>query len=121
MGMTTHALAVLQQLYSPNILVLVSRLLVQAQIGAAPFVHPTRSLLALFFMLVLTNFSAVFLHCLDFWAGLNGGKGVVLDFVGQCEFLIRRRGRTGGVGASTSSQQWEESGHLVDNDATAQR
>lgn len=88
MTMTTQALAVLQQLYTPNMLVLVSRLLVQAQIGAAPFVHPTRSLLALFLMLGLTNFSAVFLHCLDFWAGINGGKGVVLDFVGQCEFAI---------------------------------
>jgi hypothetical protein len=85
MTMTTQALAVLQQLYTPNILVLVSRLLVQAQIGAAPFVHPTRSLAALFLMLVVTNFAAVFLHCLDFWAELNGGKGVVLDFVGQCE------------------------------------
>jgi len=31
------------------------------------------------------NASAVFLHLLDFYAGLNGGKGVVLDFVGQCE------------------------------------
>jgi len=76
---------VLQQLYTPNVLVLASRLLVQAQIAAAPFTHPTRSLLTLFFLLASMNASATFLHLLDFWAGMNGGKGVILDFVGQCE------------------------------------
>ena len=34
------------------------------------------------------NTAAVLLHMLDFLGGMNGGKGILLDFVGQCESLI---------------------------------
>jgi hypothetical protein len=34
-------------------------------------------------MLTFMNFVAAFLHVLDFAGGMNGGKGIMLDFVGQ--------------------------------------
>lgn len=51
----------------------------------APILHPGRSLFGLGFMLTAINLVAGFLHSLDFLAGMNGGKGVILDFVGQGE------------------------------------
>lgn len=39
-------------------------------------------------MLTSMNAVAALLHTLDFMAGMNGGKGVILDFVGQGESLI---------------------------------
>nr|XP_031861519.1 uncharacterized protein CI109_003123 [Kwoniella shandongensis]KAA5528591.1 hypothetical protein CI109_003123 [Kwoniella shandongensis] len=80
---TTQALGLLQHLYTPNILILVSRILAQIQITASGIIHPTRSLLALSSMLTAMNAVAMFLHVLDFAGGMNGGKGLVLDFVGQ--------------------------------------
>lgn len=77
----------MQYLYSPNFLIVLSRALIQQQIIATPVVHPTRSLFGLAFMLTMMNSVAVLLHWLDFLAGMNGGKGIILDFVGQCASL----------------------------------
>jgi len=52
---------------------------------APAVIQPTRSLFALFFLVVLTNLAAMCLHLLDFASGQNGGKGLILDFVGQGE------------------------------------
>ncbi|ORY33122.1 hypothetical protein BCR39DRAFT_521365 [Naematelia encephala] len=83
LAMTTHALGLLQHLYTPNLLILAARLLAQVQLTVASVVHPTRSLLALGAMLILMNFTAALLHLLDFVGGMNGGKGLMLDFIGQ--------------------------------------
>ncbi|KAK8844044.1 hypothetical protein IAR55_006838 [Kwoniella newhampshirensis] len=80
---TTQALGVIQHLYTPNILILVARVLIQMQINASAFIHPSRSLFALTTMLTVMNLVAGLLHVLDFAGGMNGGKGLVLDFVGQ--------------------------------------
>ncbi|WRT69195.1 uncharacterized protein IL334_006179 [Kwoniella shivajii] len=79
---TAHALCLLQHFHSPNLLILLARILAQIQINACAFVHPTRSLLTLTLMLILMNVTSVFLHLLDFVGGMNDGKGLVLDFVG---------------------------------------
>ena len=78
-----QVIGLLQHLYTPNILILISRILVQVQIANAALLHPTRSLFQLFFLLTATNLAAVLLHALDFVAGMAGGKGVLLDFVRQ--------------------------------------
>ncbi|WVF65415.1 hypothetical protein IAT40_000142 [Kwoniella sp. CBS 6097] len=80
---TAQAIALIQHFYSPNILVLVARLLAQIQINACAFIHPTKSLLGLTTVLIGMNLAVGFLHMLDFWGGMNGGKGLILDFVGQ--------------------------------------
>lgn len=38
-------------------------------------------------MSTIMNIVAVLLHVLDFVSGLNGSKGIILDFIGQCECL----------------------------------
>ena len=83
---TTHAIGLLQHLYTPNALVLISRILAQIQITGAAYIHPHRSLFALFLMLTFMNMAAVLLHLLDFVGGMSGGKGLMLDFVGQGEY-----------------------------------
>ncbi|WWC98100.1 hypothetical protein V866_004991 [Kwoniella sp. B9012] len=80
---TAQALTVMQHFYTPNLLILVSRVLAQVQINACAFIHPTKSLLGLSLMLVVMNLAAGFLHLLDFAGGMNGGKRLILDFVGQ--------------------------------------
>ena len=80
-----HAIGLLQHLYTPNLLILIARILAQVQITGAADIHPTRSLFALSFMLSMMNIAAVLLHMLDFVGGMSGGKGVMLDFVGQGE------------------------------------
>ena len=84
---TIHAIALLQHLYTPNALVLISRILAQIQITGAAHIHPHRSLFALFLMLTFMNMAAVLLHLLDFVGGMSGGKGLMLDFVGQGEYF----------------------------------
>lgn len=81
--MTTQAIALMQHFYTPNILILISRILAQIQITGAAYIHPQRSLFALGLMLTVLNVVAAFLHLLDFAGGMNGGKGLVLDFIGQ--------------------------------------
>jgi hypothetical protein len=83
--MTTQAIGLMQHLYTPNTLILFARVLAQIQITGAAYIHPHRSLFTLFFMLTLMNMAAVMLHLLDFVGGMNGGKGLMLDFVGQGE------------------------------------
>ncbi|WWC72978.1 uncharacterized protein I206_106942 [Kwoniella pini CBS 10737] len=80
---TAQALCVMQHFYTPNLLILISRVLAQVQINACAFIHPSKSLFGLSLMLVALNIAAAFLHLLDFAGGMNGGKGLVLDFVGQ--------------------------------------
>ncbi|WVQ93088.1 hypothetical protein IAU59_000152 [Kwoniella sp. CBS 9459] len=80
---TAQAVALIQHFYSPNILVLLARLLAQIQINACAYIHPTKSLLGLTTVLSCMNLAVGFLHLLDFWGGMNGGKGLILDFVGQ--------------------------------------
>jgi hypothetical protein len=58
-------------------------MLAQVQITGAAFIHPNRSLFSLTVMLTVMNIVAALLHLLDFASGLNGGKGLMLDFVGQ--------------------------------------
>jgi hypothetical protein len=77
----------MQYLYSPNLLILLLRSLVQNQILHSPIMHPGRSLFGLGFMLTAMNAVAGLLHTLDYMAGMNGGKGVILDFVGQGQSL----------------------------------
>jgi hypothetical protein len=36
-------------------------------------------------MLTFLNIMAAAMHSLDFMTGMSGGKGVILDFVGQCQ------------------------------------
>lgn len=43
--------------------------------------------MSLFFMVTFMNAVAMFLHFLDFVSGMNGGKGIILDFIGQCKSL----------------------------------
>lgn len=38
-------------------------------------------------MLTFMNIMAAGLHSIDFMTGMNGGRGVILDFVGQCRSL----------------------------------
>nr|XP_019049726.1 hypothetical protein I302_00145 [Kwoniella bestiolae CBS 10118]OCF28656.1 hypothetical protein I302_00145 [Kwoniella bestiolae CBS 10118] len=73
----------MQHFYTPNLLILIARVLAQVQINACAFIHPTKSLMGLSLMLVVLNLAAAFLHLLDFAGGMNGGKGLILDFVGQ--------------------------------------
>ncbi|OCF42999.1 hypothetical protein I317_03220 [Kwoniella heveanensis CBS 569] len=80
---TAQAIALIQHFYSPNILVLLARLLAQIQINACAFIHPTKSLFGLTSVLSFMNLAVGLLHVLDFWGGMNGGKGLILDFVGQ--------------------------------------
>lgn len=83
--MTIHAVALLQHLYHPNVIVFLSRSLVQIQINAPATVHPQRSLLSLAFVTTLMSLAAAMLHVLDFVAGVQDGKSLVLDFIGQSE------------------------------------
>ncbi|WWC91080.1 uncharacterized protein L201_006021 [Kwoniella dendrophila CBS 6074] len=80
---TAQALCVMQYFYSPNLLILIARVLAQVQINACAFIHPSKSLLGLTLMLVALNIAAAFLHLLDFVGEMNAGKGLILDFVGQ--------------------------------------
>ncbi|RSH95191.1 hypothetical protein EHS25_000277 [Saitozyma podzolica] len=80
---TTQAIGLLQHLYTPSALILISRMLAGVQITAAGYVHANRSLLSLVAMLTAMNIAAGCLHMLDFLGGMNGGKGLMLDFVGQ--------------------------------------
>jgi hypothetical protein len=41
-------------------------------------------------MLTFMNIMAAGLHSIDFMTGMNGGRGVILDFVGQCRSLPLR-------------------------------
>jgi hypothetical protein len=41
-------------------------------------------------MLTFMNIMAAGLHSIDFMTGMNGGRGVILDFVGQCRSLLLR-------------------------------
>ncbi|KAL7421276.1 hypothetical protein Q5752_004161 [Cryptotrichosporon argae] len=82
---TIQAFSLIQHLYAPSIIIFVSRGLAQLQITAPAFIHPHRSLLALFVMLTLMNLVAVMFHLLDFASGMNTGKGILLDFVGQAQ------------------------------------
>lgn len=66
-------------------------MLAQVQITSAAYIHPNRTLLSLCVMVTLMNVAAALLHCLDFAGGLNGGKGLLLDFVGQCELRYEVR------------------------------
>ncbi|KAI9636800.1 uncharacterized protein MKK02DRAFT_45507 [Dioszegia hungarica] len=77
----SQALNLLEHLYQPNLLILLSRMLAQMQIQAAGLIHPNRSLMSLCLMLTLMNGTAALLHLLDYMAG--PGKGLMLDFVGQ--------------------------------------
>ncbi|ORX39159.1 hypothetical protein BD324DRAFT_618685 [Kockovaella imperatae] len=83
LGSAIQTISLAQHLLTPSILILVARLLVQGQIAAASVIHPTRSLLSLFFVVTLLNMAAILLHMLDFASGGNGTKGMLLDFVGQ--------------------------------------
>ncbi len=83
---TTQALGVLQHLYTPNTLILIARILAQIQITGAAYIHPQRSLFALWLMLTVMNLAAALLHLLDFAGGMSAGKGLMLDFVGQGRF-----------------------------------
>lgn len=83
LAMTTQAIGLMQQLYTPNMLILIARVLAQVQITGAAYIHPQQSLFALFLLLTMLNIAAGFLHLLDFVGGMNGGKGLMLDFVGQ--------------------------------------
>ena len=77
----SQALNLLEHLYQPNLLILLSRMLAQMQIQAVGLIHPNRSLMSLCLMLTLMNGTAALLHLLDYMAG--PGKGLMLDFVGQ--------------------------------------
>ncbi|OCF35696.1 hypothetical protein I316_02751 [Kwoniella heveanensis BCC8398] len=88
---TAQAIALIQHFYSPNILVLLARLLAQIQINACAFIHPTKSLFGLTSVLSFMNLAVGLLHVLDFWGGMNGGKGLILDFVGQANPASLRR------------------------------
>lgn len=57
----------------------------QIQIGSPASVHPQRSLLSLAFIVLLMTLAAVMLHLLDFATGVQNGKSLVLDFVGQSQ------------------------------------
>ncbi|WVR08948.1 hypothetical protein IAU60_006007 [Kwoniella sp. DSM 27419] len=83
LGTLTQAVSLLQHFYTPNLLILISRIMAQLQINACVLIHPTKSLLSLTAMLSVMNLAAVLLHLLDFAAGSNGGKGLILDFIGQ--------------------------------------
>ncbi|WVQ81079.1 hypothetical protein IAT38_003201 [Cryptococcus sp. DSM 104549] len=80
---TAQALGLIQHFYTPNILILLARLLAHLQIHITSIIQPTRSLLIRTLMLIAMNLAACGLHVLDFAGGMNGGKGLVLDFVGQ--------------------------------------
>jgi len=80
-------LSFIQYLYSPNILILVARIIIQSQIINSHITHPGRSLFGLGSMLTFTNMMAAALHSVDFMTGMNGGRGIILDFVGQCQSI----------------------------------
>jgi hypothetical protein len=84
--LVNSTLVFVQYLYSPNFLILVARILIQSQIVNSHVTHPGRSLFGLGAMLTFMNVMAAGLHSIDFMTGMNGGKGVILDFVGQCKF-----------------------------------
>src|SRR5689334_10083558 len=63
---TTQAIGLLQHLYTPSALILISRMLAGVQITAAGYVHANRSLLSLVAMLTAMNIAAGCLHMLDF-------------------------------------------------------
>ena len=68
-------------------LILAARVLAQMQTTSAAHIHPNRSLFTLTSVLAAINLAAGLLHCLDFAGGMNGGKGLSLDFIGQCKPL----------------------------------
>jgi hypothetical protein len=88
LGASIQALGLLQHLYTPNALILVGRILAQIQITGAAVIHPDRSLLSLVLALAALNAVSILLHLLDFAGGMNGGMGIILDFIGQCESTI---------------------------------
>lgn len=100
-----QALSFMQHLYTPNTIILVFRLLSQIrgsarrrapaddpEIRAPPIIQPTRSMFALFSLVTGMNAVAALFHYLDF-SGMNGTKGVFLDFVGQGEPASEGMGR----------------------------
>lgn len=94
-----QALSLMQHLYTPNTIILIFRLLSQirecrflcggiadgSEIRAPAIIQPTRSMFALFSLVTVMNAVAALFHFLDFSSGMNGTKGVFLDFVGQGE------------------------------------
>lgn len=73
----------MQYLYQPSLLVFGARIAAQIRIAATAHLRPRRSLFTFAVMLTLMNMFAAFLHWLDFPGGSPGGKGLILDFIGQ--------------------------------------
>jgi hypothetical protein len=83
--MTTSALGLSQHLQTPNTLIFLLRVLGHIQITTAPAANPQRSLMAFWALLSAMNAISGLFHCLDYWSGGWGGKGLLLDFVGESE------------------------------------